>query len=165
MEGYSREKYPHWAADADTYGWEEPDGSCDVRDAALIRDGDGIRIDSECRIYAGSWTDPYTTNVYTDPQDLDGEHLVPLAESWRSGASSWTTKDRETFANAPGVVLAVDDGANQEKGDKGPEAWMPPNRGYWCEYATRWVEIKAVWNLSADPEEKAALKKILSYCT
>ena len=45
MAGYSREEFPHWASDAASYGWREPDGSCDVRDAALIRDGQGVQID------------------------------------------------------------------------------------------------------------------------
>lgn len=165
MAGYDREEFPHWASDAAEFGWQEPVTACDVRDTALIRDGNDVRVDEECRIYAGSWTDPYTTNIYTDPQDLDGDHLVPLAESWRSGASRWTIKERETYANAPGVVLVVDDGANQEKGDKGPEAWLPPNREYWCEYASRWTEIKAVWGMSVDPQEKMALQKIISGCT
>lgn len=165
MSGYDREEFPHWASDAAAFGWEEPVTACDVRDTALIRDGNDVRVDEECRIYAGSWTDPDTTNVYTDPQDLDGDHLVPLAESWRSGASRWTVKERETYANAPGVVLSVDDGANQEKGDKGPEAWLPPNREYWCEYASRWTEIKAVWGMSVDLHEKEALQEILSGCT
>ena len=45
MAGYSREEFPHWAADGTEFGWKEPDGSCDVRDDALIRDGLGIAID------------------------------------------------------------------------------------------------------------------------
>ena len=39
MAGYSREEFPHWAADGTAFGWKEPEGSCDVRDDALIRDG------------------------------------------------------------------------------------------------------------------------------
>ncbi len=39
MAGYSRDAFPHWASEAVRYGWAEPEGSCDVRDAALIRDG------------------------------------------------------------------------------------------------------------------------------
>ena len=54
MAGYSRDEFPHWASDAASYGWNESDGSCDVRDAALIRDGEGVQIDSECSITAGT---------------------------------------------------------------------------------------------------------------
>ncbi|HKH76289.1 MAG TPA: hypothetical protein VKA51_04955, partial [Rubrobacteraceae bacterium] len=41
MAGYSREEFPHWASDGTQFGWSEPDGSCDVRDDALVRDGEG----------------------------------------------------------------------------------------------------------------------------
>ena len=71
-----------------TYGWAEPNGFCDVRDAALIRDGEGIRIDGDCSITAGTWLDPYTGRTLTDPSDVDIDHVVPLANAWRSGASS-----------------------------------------------------------------------------
>jgi hypothetical protein len=30
MAGYSREEFPHWAADGTRFGWEEPDGGCDA---------------------------------------------------------------------------------------------------------------------------------------
>jgi hypothetical protein len=38
MAGYDREEFPHWS-EAEEFGWRVPDGSCDVRDATLIRDG------------------------------------------------------------------------------------------------------------------------------
>ena len=53
MTGYSREEFPHWAADGTEFGWEEPYGSCDVRDDALIRDGRGVEVDEDCSITAG----------------------------------------------------------------------------------------------------------------
>ena len=135
MAGYSREAFPHWSSEAASYGWPEPDGSCDVRDAALIRDGEGVEIDDGCSIIAGMWLDPYTGQTLTDSSEVDIDHVVPLANAWRSGASSagWSTADREAYANDPKVLLSADDAANQTKGDKGPEAWKPPNRDYWCE--------------------------------
>ena len=41
ISGYSCESFPHWS-DAQENGWDVPDKSCDVRDAALIRDGKGV---------------------------------------------------------------------------------------------------------------------------
>jgi hypothetical protein len=166
MAGYSREEFPHWASDAVSYGWTEPDGSCDVRDSALIRDGEGVQIDSECSITAGTWLDPYTGQTLTDSSEVDIDHVVPLANAWRSGASSagWSTADREAYANDPEVLLSADDAANQAKGDKGPEAWKPPNRDYWCEYARRWVWIKSDWDLTVNPNEKTALNEMLATC-
>jgi hypothetical protein len=58
----------------------------------------------------------------------------------------------------------VDDGLNQSKGDKGPEAWKPPRKAYWCTYSKRWISIKHHWDLSVTSAEKAALKQMLSRC-
>jgi hypothetical protein len=166
MAGYSRDEFPHRAPDAASYGWNEPDGSCDVRDAALIRDGKSVRIDEDCSITAGTWLDPYTGQTLTDSSEVDIDHVVPLANAWRSGASSpaWSTADREGYANDPEVLLSADDAANQIKGDKGPEAWKPPNRDYWCEYARRWIWIKSDWDLSVNSREKTALNEMLATC-
>lgn len=166
MAGYSRDEFPHWASEAQSYGWAEPDGSCDVRDAALIRDGEGVEIDGECSMTAGTWTDPYTGKVLTNSSEVDIDHVVPLANAWRSGAGSagWSTADREAYANDPEVLLASDAGTNRAKGDKGPEAWKPPNANYHCEYARRWVGIKSEWRLTVNPAEKSALLQMLGTC-
>jgi len=166
MAGYSREEFPHWASDAASFGWREPDGPCDVRDAALIRDGEGVQIDEDCSITAGTWLDPYTGQTVTDSSEVDIDHVVALANAWRSGASSaaWSTADREAYANDPEVLLSTDAGANGAKGDKGPEAWKPPNHAYWCEYARRWIWIKSDWDLSVNPNEKTALNEMLATC-
>lgn len=163
MSGYSREKFDHWSK-ASEFGWEAPEDSCDTRDAALIRDGKGVEVGSGCKVESGTWLDPYTTNTYTDPQDIDIDHVVPLANAWRSGASSWNDNEREAYANAPDVVLSVEDNANQEKGDKGPEAWRPPNEKIWCDYAVRWVGIKSDYGLSVNQQEKDALTEMLDTC-
>ena len=168
MEGYSRELFSHWS-DAKEYGWTLPagtpdPGSCDVRDAALIRDGRDEVVEQYCDVVSGKWFDPYGGATYADPADLDGDHFVPLANAYRSGASSWEAARRERFANVPRDVLIVDDGLNQSKGDKGPEAWKPPRRAYWCTYAKKWVGIKYHWRLSVTSAEKSALKQMLATC-
>jgi Protein of unknown function (DUF1524) len=164
MAGYSREEFPHWAADGTVFGWNEPDGSCDVRDDALIRDGQRVEIDEDCSFTAGEWLDPYTSATLKDSEDVDIDHIVPLANAWRSGADDWDEGRREAYANDPGVLLSVDDGANQAKGDKGPEAWRPPNTDYRCEYARRWISVKHEWNLRVNTEEKATLEELLQGC-
>lgn len=164
MTGYSREEFPHWAADGTEFGWDEPDGSCDVRDDALIRDGRGVEVDEECSFTSGAWLDPYTGTTLTDSGDVDIDHVVPLANAWRSGAASWDEEQKEAYANDPGVLLSVDDAANQTKGDKGPEAWHPPNADYHCEYAGRWISIKHKWKLTINTQEKATLQDMLQGC-
>jgi len=164
MAGYSREAFPHWAADGTEFGWQEPDGSCGVRDDALLRDGRGVEVDEDCSITAGKWLDPYTGTTLTDSEDVDIDHVVPLANAWRSGANDWNESRREAYANDPGVLLSVDDAANQTKGDKGPEAWLPPNTDYRCEYARRWIWIKHRWQLTVNVQERSTLQEMLRGC-
>jgi hypothetical protein len=168
MAGYSREEFPHWESATD-FGWSLPPGtpdpeSCDARDAALLRDGENVEVGEYCDVEGGEWVDPFAGGTLTDPSDVDVDHMVPLAESWRSGASTWSITDRERYANVPVVLLSVDAGQNRSKGDKDPAAWRPPNEAYHCEYARRWIAIKSEWNLAVDAPERDALEEMLSTC-
>ncbi len=163
MAGYDREAFPHWS-DAQEFGWNVSDSACDVREAALIRDGEDVVVGEGCEVEGGRWRDPYTTRTYTDPLGIDIDHLVPLANAYRTGASRWDEAERERYANDPGNLLSVEDNANQEKGDKGPEAWKPPNRAIWCQYARRWIGVKSGYDLTVNPQEKAALREMLATC-
>ncbi len=82
MVGYSREEFPHWAADGTEFGWDEPDGSCDVRDDALVRDGRGVEVDEENR----GPRQPDLTLAPT-PRD-DSAESEPIGEAWRSVPTS-----------------------------------------------------------------------------
>ena len=163
MAGYDREDFPHWS-DAQEFGWDVSDSACDVREAALIRDGEAVEVGEGCDVESGRWLDPYTTRTYTDPLDIDIDHLVPLANAYRSGASEWDEAERERYANDPNNLLSVEDNANQEKGDKGPEAWRPPNRAIWCSYARRWIGVNSDYALTINPQEKTALNQLVVTC-
>lgn len=169
MDGYSREKFPHWS-NAQEYGWKIPSfvshpGSCDARDAALIRDGKGQEnVGRYCDVNSGSWFDPYTGQTFTNPSDVDIDHFVPLANAWRSGAAGWGAAKKERFANVPQELLSVEDNANASKGDRGPEAWKPPRKAYHCKYARKWIRIKHDWKLSVTRSEKGALREMLGTC-
>src|SRR5215217_3368869 len=125
---------------------------------------ESVEVDSGCKVTSGSWYDPYTDQTFTAPSDIDTDHVVPLANAWRSGASSWTNEERERYANDPDVLLSVEDNANQAKGDKGPEAWKPPHEEAWCSYAERWISIKDKYDLSVNPNEKTELEEMLNTC-
>ena len=73
----------------------------------MIRDGEGVEVDSGCEVTSGSWYGPYTDQTFTAPSDIDTDHVVPLANAWRSEASSWTDEERERYANDPDVLLSV----------------------------------------------------------
>ena len=43
------------------------------------------------------------------------DHVVALADAWRSGAWQWDAQRRQEFANDPENLLAVDGQANEDK--------------------------------------------------
>ena len=57
---------------------------------------------------------------------------------------------RVRFANDPANLLAVSGQANQDKGDQGPVAWMPPNHAFWCQYAMQFIAVARGYELPLD---------------
>ncbi|MEU6939281.1 HNH endonuclease family protein [Streptomyces rubiginosohelvolus] len=155
--GYSRDKFPHWITQS---------GACDTREVVLKRDGTNVQQNSSCQATSGSWYSPYDGATWSAASDVDIDHMVPLAEAWRSGASSWTTAQRQSFANdlTRPQLIAVTDNVNQSKGDKDPAEWMPPSSSYKCTYVRAWVHVKKQYNLSVDSAEKSALQSALNGC-
>jgi hypothetical protein len=157
MTGYSRDKFPHW---------RKVDEYCDVRDAVLKRDGTAVQATRTCKITKGSWFSPYDAKTYSDPDLIDIDHMVPLANAWRSGADSWPDDRRAEFANdlTRPQLLAVSRATNRAKGDQDPSQWKPANRDYRCEYARRWIVVKSFWGLTVTDREKTALREMLGTC-
>ncbi len=169
---------PEYRRDAFGDSWEDVDGNgCNQRDDVLLRDAVAgsttVQWQRSCShdVLAGTWIDPYTwkTLVFTDlknstqAQAIQIDHIVPLAEAWRSGAHAWSDDRRLEFANDLDVLLAVDGPTNQSKSDDDPASWRP-RAAYQCEYAIRWVEVKAKWALGVDASERSALTEMLTYC-
>ena len=155
--GYDRAMFPHWSRE---------DG-CDTRQTVLERSGENVEMNEDCRAVSGSWYSAYDGETFTDPQDLDIDHMVPLKEGWRSGAHAWTTEERERFANdlaSSPQLWAVSATTNRSKSDADPADWMPPLESMHCEYVAAWIEVKHVWDLSVDPDEEAALREVLDGC-
>ncbi|MCP2257727.1 Protein of unknown function (DUF1524) [Streptoalloteichus tenebrarius] len=157
MTGYSREKFKHWVSQGE---------GCDTRETVLKRDGKDVRTDKECRATSGTWVSVYDGKTVEKAEELDIDHVVPLANAWRTGAADWTDERRSQFANdlkGP-QLLAVTASTNRGKGDQDPSQWKPPARSYWCEYATRWITVKHEYGLWVTQEEKAALREMLGTC-
>ncbi|MDX3057171.1 HNH endonuclease family protein [Streptomyces sp. NE06-03E] len=155
--GYSRDKFPHWITQS---------GACNTREVVLKRDGTGVVQDSSCAATSGSWYSEYDGATWTAAADLDIDHMVPLAEAWRSGASGWTTAQRQSFANdlTRPQLIAVTDNVNQSKSDQDPGEWLPSRAAYRCTYARAWVHVKHYYGLSVDTTEKSALQSVLNGC-
>lgn len=157
MTGYSREKFPHWITIS---------GTCNTRETVLKRDGTNVSVDGSCYPTSGSWYSPYDGATWTNPSDVDIDHIVPLAEAWRSGANSWTTSTRQSFANdlTRPQLIAVTDNVNQAKGDQDPSTWQPSQTSYRCTYSKMWIRTKYHWNLKLQSAEKSALQTMLNTC-
>lgn len=158
--GYERTKFRHWI-DADRDG-------CHTRNEVLLEEAvTAPAQDANCVLTSGSWFSPYDDASFTAARALDIDHLVPLAESWDSGASAWTAAERQAYANDlddPRALIAVSASSNRSKADQDPTTWQPPAQGYRCTYATDWIAIKTRWALTVDPAEQATLTDVLDSC-
>ncbi|MCA1847037.1 MAG: lamin tail domain-containing protein, partial [Actinobacteria bacterium] len=120
-----------------------------------------------CKVVAGDWYSLYDGLTFTDPAELDIDHMVPLAEAWDSGAASWDADRRQAYANDldhPQALRAVSASSNRSKGDLDPAQWKPTRDASWCEYANDWVTVKKAWDLTADQDEVDDLRVMLRTC-
>jgi hypothetical protein len=159
--GYDRALFPLWI-DADSDG-------CNTRYEVLIAEATTApTVGSSCSLSGGRWYSYYDNAYWTLPADLDIDHMVPLAEAWDSGARSWTTARRQSYANDLGdsrPLVAVTDNVNQSKSDQDPAEWMPPYSSATCRYVNEWVATKTRWRLTVDSAEKAALTSLAASCS
>ncbi|HEX8866316.1 MAG TPA: HNH endonuclease family protein [Lentzea sp.] len=146
--------------------WFDTDGDgCDQRSQVLARDLSGVqRKPGRCSVQSGTLDDPYTGTRITTVSKIQIDHVVPLAEMWRSGAAGWPADKRVTAANDLRNLVAVSGKVNQSKGDKTPDEWMPPNASYACSYSRIYVTVKVAYGLTVAPAERSALEKALTTC-
>jgi hypothetical protein len=160
-------------------GWGRPDAAgCDTRERILRRDAlpGTAAVGPQCRIF-GQWSRVYVPDVggpVTNPSLIEIDHIVALSDAWRSGGWRWFDPsapdlDRavarmRAFAQADDVLWAVDGNENGRKNDKGPGDWQPPNTAAGCEYATRYVTIKATWGLTITSRDRDAAGRLLDSC-
>ena len=157
---YSRDDYlPYWM---------DEDGDCiNTRHEALIIESQiPVTMSANgCSVLSGEWLDQATNQIYTEPLDLDIDHTVALGEAHVSGASHWPIERKRAFANDllnSQVLKIMDDSSNASKSDKDPSEWLPPNESYHCGYVKNWVEVKTLYGLTVDEDEKNAIEKILN---
>ena len=157
--GYVRALFEHWR-DIDGDG-------CDAREQVLKRDSVTLpQVDPySCKVIAGDWVSPYDGARWSDPTDIDIDHVVALKEAWDSGAWAWSSATKKAYANDTSdkrTLLAVTDNVNQRKSDKDPSNWTPPLKSYLCTYLGNWISVKARWGLSMDKSEWGRIKNLLN---
>jgi len=149
--------------------WDDANGDgCNTRAEVLkAQSTKTVGYHGTCTIDSGRWLSRYDGLVFTQGSRLDIDHLVPLAEAWRSGAWHWTSATREAYANdlgSPYSLIAVSASSNRAKGDQDPATWLPPLASYDCTYQARWVATKWRWGLAVDSAEAKTLRANLSQC-
>ena len=162
LPSYDRDDWKHWV---------DEDKDCqNTRHEVLIEESlakVAFKTDRKCQVATGEWFDPYTGETVTDATRLDIDHMIPLKNAHNSGGWAWDKGRKAAFAIEMGYadhLIAVTASANRKKGARGPEAWKPTNKGYWCDYAIDWVQIKIDWDLSATKAEWGALQEMLETC-
>ena len=153
--GYKRSLFKHWI-DANRNGK-------DTRAEVLIAESlVSVTFSSTGKtVSTGKWLSLYDGETWTKASDVDVDHVVALAEAWRSGAWKWSSSRRQSYANDLGVawtLRAVTDNVNQEKSDDDPTYWLPPLESAICVYLTEWVAVKIRWKLSVDAEERQSIR-------
>lgn len=153
--GYDRSKFRHWI---------DADGDCQDTRAEVLVDESTTATSGGCVIRTGTWTSYYDGVTTKTASTLDIDHMVPLAEAWRSGAHTWSAELRKRFANdlSPRSLVAVTASTNRSKGDRDPASWMPQRNQ--CRYAKDWTATKIRWGLTADQAEKNKLRSLGSRC-
>lgn len=156
--GYARTLFKHWI-DADKDG-------CNTRYEVLIAEAIvKPKVGAGCYLTGGKWKSSYDGKVFTNPTGLDIDHMVPLAEAWRSGAWAWTASQRMEFANDlddSRTLLAVTASLNRSKGDRDVAQWLPPKAQ--CTYISNWIAVKLRFDLTVDSIEAEFLRTKIVAC-
>ncbi|MFF0533048.1 HNH endonuclease family protein [Nocardia amikacinitolerans] len=182
MTGYSREKFPHWDPNKPEHGFGADFtqySRCTTREVMLLRDAVGtVRLDPKtCALTVGpdgGWRDEYGVldrksgqlkeyKWITDPSGVDAEHIVALAEAWRSGAAALDENTRRRIANDAVNLEASDPTANRSKGDQDAANYLPPGT-FRCGYIERYLTVKVKYGLTIDPAEQSALRTAIDDC-
>jgi hypothetical protein len=158
LEGYDRARFKLWI-DANKNG-------CDTRAEVLIAEAIvKPKKAAKCKLTGGKWLSSYDGIKYSDASKLDIDHLVPLAEAWRSGAWAWTDQQRMEYANDledEWALNAVTASVNRSKGDKDISQWLPKKNV--CTYLSGWVTIKAKFELTVDIAEAKVINNYYESC-
>lgn len=122
-------------------------------------------VSQACAVSSGEWIDPYSGEKFTNPKDLDVDHIIALGYTARHGGNGWDSKKKEEYANDLADVLLVTSAReNRSKSDKGPSEYMPPDDKYKCVFAKNYVGIANKYSLTITQKDKDTLQSALNKC-
>lgn len=145
-------------------------GGCDTREMILYRDLTSTTLNSRCQVLSGTLNDPYTGKTIKFQRGAKSsgliqiDHVVALGNAWQTGAQQLSLTQRESLANDPLELLAVDGAANQQKSDGDAATWLPPNKPFRCQYVARQIAVKQKYSLWVTAAEKDAMSNVLAAC-
>lgn len=162
--------------DRDQFGvaWADVDhNGCDTRNDILGRDLTQVTYKAnthDCVVLSGTLADPYTGRTINfrrgqnTSTEVQIDHVVALSDAWHTGANALTSDQRQTFANDPYNLLAVDGPTNEEKSDGNAADWLPYNQSFRCEYVARQIGVKSKYSLWITQSEHDAMASVLATC-
>ncbi|MGO7983428.1 HNH endonuclease family protein, partial [Rhizobium johnstonii] len=120
-------------------------------------------LSGPCKVLTGELVSPYTGEVIrfvrgqTTSALVQIDHLVALSDAWQTGAQQLTQVQRESLANDPLNLLAVDGRSNEQKSDGDAATWLPAAKAFRCTYVARQVSVKAAYGLWVTAAEHDAI--------
>jgi|GEM_PF-605384 len=146
--------------------WLVEEGSCQNTETKILL-ANAINLitwaDPEgCELAAGTWQ-----GWGSDMQlPLNLTLVVPLVtplHALEHGADDWSEEEKIAFINDHDNLIILDPVSAQERANLGPALWVPLQR-YWCQYASRWQQVKQRYQLTSDSDELGALQYMLEQC-
>lgn len=158
--GYSRDQFGS--------GWNNTQG-CTTREIILNRDLTNVVKNDRCQVVSGTLHDSYTGKVIEFQRGVNSaaiqiDHVVALGNAWQTGAQQLTPAERNSLANDPLELIAVDGSANQQKSDGDAATWLPSNKAFRCQYIARQIAVKQKYKLWVTRPEYEAMVRILGSC-
>lgn len=169
-DGYDRDCGPGAGCVFGT-AWKDVDrNGCDTRNDVLGKQLTEIVFKPgtrQCKVKSGKLRDPYTGGLLAYPQDqVEIDHVVPLAYAWDMGANAWPADRRVQFANDPSNLVAASRAANRAKSDKSPDEWVaavaPTLR---CDYVKRFLTVADGYGLPITRADADAIREAANACT
>jgi hypothetical protein len=116
----------------------------------------------------GKWYSFYNATTYYNAYGgvLQIDHVVPVENTWVSGAWAWSRATRVRYYNDlkdSRTLVAVDRSDNEAIGDRDPSQWLPSHGR--CRYVRYWVAVKIRWQLHVTGTEKKKLASLASGCS
>jgi len=160
------------------FGRESHGSTCKGTRVRVLMAESRVRVQSRrhCSTLYGNWLSAYDGATSTNPSKfaahpLQLDHMVSLAQAWKSGAWHWSLARRNHYLNDLGYGPSLIMVSSKQNGKKhefepgvGKRYYLPPLVSYRCTFVAQWVAVKYRWSLSVDTQEKANLRRLLASC-